>query len=485
MQLNKSLLLFRTSVAKPMTPYALSFKQMEALCRQLHHFLLGSILVNLPAINKRQFFLIFKKNSHQEALFLCFQPPFLRFHLSHLIKIPVKGPAHPLFTYLNHYQLHSIELLNQDRILRLGFSLKESSLFLIGEFFPKHPNYYLINQEGKILFSLYSMGQTHYHLPSQPQMLSAIRTNYQPILSHPEIEALYLQLEEEFRFRKEKNSLESRLKQQLKRLQKRQDKLQQEFSRCLTWEKVQQEGELLKANFPLLRKGLSTVTVWNWVEEKEQAITLDPKLSPQEAVAQRFRSSKKLYAGQNHLQKQIQKTKEEIMSLNHALHLLKDIQSLDALEPLQNQLPFKSKTPRQPKEALKTPSLPYYEYESATGLKIWVGKNAQDNEKLTFSLSKGSDWWLHTQDFPGSHIIIRVNNRQEPDQETFLDAIQLALHYSKAKNRGEAEICITQRKFVSRFGKGQTGKVQISTHKTVLARLDINRYQRVKERRQI
>jgi len=62
------------------------------------------------------------------------------------------------------------------------------------------------------------------------------------------------------------------------------------------------------------------------------------------------------------------------------------------------------------------------------------------------------------------------------------DALQLALHYSKAKNRGEAEVCLTQRKFVSRLKKGKTGQVQISKHKIIFIRFDPKRHLHIKER---
>ncbi|WP_162180853.1 NFACT RNA binding domain-containing protein [Candidatus Protochlamydia amoebophila] len=114
-----------------------------------------------------------------------------------------------------------------------------------------------------------------------------------------------------------------------------------------------------------------------------------------------------------------------------------------------------------------------------------MGKNDKGNDWMTFALAKGSDWWLHTQDVPGSHIVIRTKKGQDPDEETLADAMQLALYNSKAKVRQEAEICMTQRKYLSRMGKNQLGKVQISKHRSVWIRFDLERYQAILKRQKL
>lgn len=117
-------------------------------------------------------------------------------------------------------------------------------------------------------------------------------------------------------------------------------------------------------------------------------------------------------------------------------------------------------------------------------MKIWVGKNAKMNEKLTFQLANGRDWWLHVSGYPGSHVIIKMNKDQEPDPETLKDAFQLALYHSKARDMGEGEICFTQRKYVSRLGRKKTGLVQISKHQTAWIRADPVRLQALKKHHQ-
>lgn len=120
----------------------------------------------------------------------------------------------------------------------------------------------------------------------------------------------------------------------------------------------------------------------------------------------------------------------------------------------------------------------YREFFSEAGLAIWVGKRDKDNEVLTFQLGRGSDWWMHVHDFPGSHVILRCPKSSTPDQESILDAAQLSIYFSKAKNQLGAEVCLTQCKYVSKMGK-EKGKVQISKHKVISVKTDEKRLQRL------
>lgn len=274
-------------------------------------------------------------------------------------------------------------------------------------------------------------------------------------------------------FDKEWNSIHKALMRQLKRSQNQLERSREELKQCLRWEEMQHEAELLQSNYSLLKRGKPDVKVWDWKTEVEKTIALDPKLIPQEEIASRFKKSKKLRKGIPYMEARLKHLQEEIVKIQEWIVQLEQILDLDQLTVWRGSVPIarlfpllQKKEPSPPKERK-----PYLEFISETGMQIWVGRTARDNETLTFSLGKGSDWWLHAAGVPGSHVVIRTNKGVEPDPKTLQQAIQLALKYSKAKNRGEGEVCITQCKYVSRFGRGHIGKVQISKHKTVYTKM--------------
>lgn len=461
-----------------LSPATFSYKQMEFLCQELQKQIIGYRISNCLANDISTFILVLQKDHDEKRLLLCFEKPFIRFHLVKSKKA-MSDYKHPLHDQLKDFILDEISLINQDRLLRLHFKNSNHTKILIGEFFPKHPNCYLTNEKGEIFFSVFPVSNV-VHVPRLSDHLHS--SDNKILLSNREMENYYSTLEKKYSFQKEKNSLHSDLQKQLKLISKRIAKIKQDLEQCNKWESIQHEGELLKANFPLLKKGLKEVKVWDWILENEIAVELDPLKSPQNQVADRFRKSKKLHQGIPYLEDQINKNDKIAFSLQQALDKLTTIISLDELEIFKDTWKKKPQPISSSKQKQLTPTKPYHEYISSAGIKIWVGKNAKANETLTFSFANGSDWWLHTEGYPGSHIVIKTSKGAEPDPETLQDAIQLALYYSKAKQHGEAEVCITQRKYVSRFGKGQIGKVQISKHKTIFAKINPTRYQQIKER---
>lgn len=457
---------------------ALSYHQMEAICAELCPELIGSLVTSCTALNKNQLFFFLEKNSHRNILFLGFQPPYLRFHLVLPVEHPFpKETFHPLAGTLINSRLEAMELLNQDRILQLSFQRNGARFFLIGEFFTKHPNYYLLDDQKDILFSLFPAKQRSYQLPPAPSIPHADSV----ILSHQEIQEYCPPLEKEFQFQQEKNSIQAKLQKQLKNMAKRHAQLKEELARCQSWEQIQHEADLLKNNYFRLQKGMSSIVVWDWIKNQDVEIALDSTKAPQELLKSYYVRCRKMQVALPHLLRQIEKIGEKTTQLQKALDHLNEIVSSDSLQLFKESY-FPSMETKQKKIQPKEKNLPYIEYESATGMKIWVGKNARQNEVLTFSLAKGSDWWLHVSGYSGSHVVIRAFKDKEPDDQTLQDALQLALYHSKAKAKGEAEICLTQKKFVSRYGKGHTGKVQISKHRNVFARLDLEKIKLLKEK---
>ena len=450
------------------------FEQIDAFAHDLNRELKGFQLKEFLGLDLSRFIIVFQKETIIKRIFFCLQKPFLRFHFTSHLKSK-KHFEHPLNSYLKKAILIEAKTLNQDRILILEFVQHQSKLVLILEFFSKHPNYYLVDASNCILFSLYPIKSMYYIAPSVPIFLSPVSS----LLSHEEIEKKYIGYEKEFEFEEIKKKTLASIQHKIKQGLQKQIQLEKELQESLDWEKIYHLGELLKANYTLLKKGLKEIEVWDWLSNQNICINLNPSKLPQDQIKEIFRKSKKLQKGISYIKEQQVKNNQHLVVLNENLNRIKNIQDLDELiiEEKKWLTPLKEQRERN----AQVKAAPYRTFISLSGTEIWVGKTAKDNEKLTFSLARGTDWWLHVSGFSGSHVIIKTLKGQEPDNETLLDALQLALHYSQAKRQGASEICVTQQKFVKRF-KGQVGKVQISKHKLVFAKIDTERYRFLKER---
>jgi predicted ribosome quality control (RQC) complex YloA/Tae2 family protein len=118
---------------------------------------------------------------------------------------------------------------------------------------------------------------------------------------------------------------------------------------------------------------------------------------------------------------------------------------------------------------------------SADGLPIFVGRNARENEDLTFGLARSHDLWLHARGTPGSHVVLRLDKGADPPHESVRDAATLALLYSDLKKSGKGEVLIAKRSGVRKV-KGQSpGTVTVTQDKTIYVELDPARLKRLKE----
>lgn len=451
---------------------------MEMLCKELNQRAKHSKVVHCLPNDLHRFYIILRGTEKIETLFFSFASPFFRFHLTRSTAIPKNPSLHPLSSFLEDATLARADVLQHDRILQLTFLTAQGERRLIAEFFSKHPNYYLIKPDGAILFALHPLSQSHYQPPSPRPS----RKETAQWLSHREIEQAYAAMEEQWEFTHEKQSLTRILIKEFKSLEKKVNLLLDELTACEKWEIVRHEGDLIKSNLALIKKGTTHVSLYDWVTQQPYDLTLNPAKTAKEEMLSRYKRARKLQAGKTHLSQQLERTQSKLRKLKDQQQFLQEVKTSEELAAYKktNQQNFKNLII--PKTS--TPSSPIYrEYQSHSGVIIWVGKSAKANEQLTFQLANGRDWWLHVRGTPGSHVIIRLGKDEEPDTETLKDAMQLALHYSQARSQGEGEVDFTQRKYVSRLGKGKKGLVQISKHKTAWIRLDPLRLQALKDRK--
>ena len=92
---------------------------------------------------------------------------------------------------------------------------------------------------------------------------------------------------------------------------------------------------------------------------------------------------------------------------------------------------------------------------------------------------KGNDYWMHTRDVPGGYVFIKYIRGKSVPLEVLLDAANLALIFSKAKNQGRADLYYTQVKHLRRAKGGKTGTVLPTQEKNLTVTLDEGRLSRL------
>lgn len=282
-------------------------------------------------------------------------------------------------------------------------------------------------------------------------------------------------------FEEEKKKTLKAVQKKLASLTKAIKNAQDQYQRSKDFEEVQHLAELVKAHFPLLKRGMDEITVADWKKDNEEVrIPLDPTASPQDILQDMFIKSQKLKKALSPLEALLKKFDCEVRRWQEALQKAQDAQdiaSLQAINTAYNLLQVKA-----PKVAVK--ALCYHIFHSESGMEIIAGKNAAANEIVTFQVANGNDIWLHAHGMSGSHVIVRKKKGQEVDQETLHDALQIALYFSKARqSEGVFDVLVSEQKYVSRLPRMPKGKVVVSKHKLMAVTFDKARVEKIKARK--
>lgn len=230
-------------------------------------------------------------------------------------------------------------------------------------------------------------------------------------------------------------------------------------------------GELITANLYRMERGQSRLTAQNYYDENcaDIDIPLDVRLSPQENAARYFKQYTKAKTAEKYLTAQLQKGREELQYLESVLQELSQAESEQDFNDVRIELTdggyIRQRGKKQP--GFQRASRPR-EFRTSAGLRVLVGRNNRQNDRLTTKDADKRDIWLHTQKIHGSHVILCTGGA-EPDQQSLLEAASLAAYFSQAQDSTKVPVDYTPVKFVKKPAGARPGMVIYTTYQTLLA----------------
>ena len=246
---------------------------------------------------------------------------------------------------------------------------------------------------------------------------------------------------------------------------------EKELAACLDRDHLRICGELITANLYRMERGQSRLTAQNYYDENcaYMDIPLDVRLSPQENAARYFKQYAKAKTAEKYLTAQLQKGGEELQYLESVLQELAQAESEQDFNDIRTELTdggyLRGRDKKQP--GFQRASKPR-EFRSSAGLRILVGRNNRQNDRLTTKDADKRDVWLHTQKIHGSHVILCTGGA-EPDERSLMEAASLAAYFSQAQSSTKVPVDYTPVKFVKKPAGAKPGMVVYTTYQTMLA----------------
>ncbi len=410
-------------------------KDLQIIVSDLKEKIKFNHISNVTIINSYDIFFSFSMY-RKEKLFISLNPqhPFVSL-------VTIDNPCGTKIGKLNDYMrkeikdgfLLDVQTLNNDRIVKISYNRtneyfdKEERSIII-ELIPHRPNLIVVDEEGKILFATH---QTD--IANERPIIKGLKYSL-PENSNSEL------MDDEFNLDEFKENAASYF------VDAKRKRLQEQFKPVLTHIKsriktlktkikvLNKEIEDAKSHFIYQEIGTMLLTyaydekeLGNYV--KENNIDYDSSLNPGLNANKYFQKYKKAKRTVEMDEKELIKTNGEIAYYEDCLAQSKymnedDIQELAVLLfPNKFKLGSKKKIETKPGEVV------------VENTKIFYGKNAKQNELLTFKKSNKSDLFLHIKDEHGSHVVIASSN---PSNEVILTACEIALLLS-GKEEGEIQ----------------------------------------------
>ena len=234
-------------------------------------------------------------------------------------------------------------------------------------------------------------------------------------------------------------------------------------------EQLRISGDLITANLYRMERGQTKLVCENYYDENcaEITIQLDPLLTPQQNAAKYYKRYTKAKTAEKYLREQMDIARRDLEYLESILEEIAEAETeqdfLDIRSEMQDAgfLRRQGKGKKEPKRVTKP-----REFRTTSGLRVLVGRNNRQNDKLTMKDADHRDLWFHTQKIHGSHVILCTGG-MEVDDDTIVEAAKIAAWYSQARTSGNIPVDYTQVKHVKKPAGARPGMVIYHTCQTV------------------
>ncbi len=450
-------------------------------------------------------------------LLLSWRPKFGRVSaLARPRKAPPTPPAIVQFLRprLENARLRDVTVRGGDRQLSLTFEVRDGTrtVLLLALMGPRS-NLYVLEKDDQLVRTARPVSDTRRDLKlgepyrdPEPGAGKAAEDRFVAATDEgllDAIEAEYADRED----REQEDRLRHRLNQALKKqrasLERRERSLERDAKATDESAVFERHGELLKGHLKEIQPRANSIDVQDFETSETITIPLDPKLNGGDNLDLLFRRARKAMKKGVRAAQDLGALQERLQGLGELDEALASIEESDErallefsersevaklLDRFGPKTPLPSAAPTKPKKVWKigkrelpTRLVPK-RYRSTGGLEIWVGKNDEGNDVLTTRLARGRDLFFHLEGSPGSHVILRVE-KGEPPQEALLEAAELAVQFSKQKNASRAPVHVAECKDITKPKGAKHGLVHVHRGRTVQLRRDPARLARVTEAR--
>jgi predicted ribosome quality control (RQC) complex YloA/Tae2 family protein len=281
-------------------------------------------------------------------------------------------------------------------------------------------------------------------------------------------------------FRQLRHQLLQKINNYLKKLQQKANTFTQRLQQSDRADRDRQKADLLMAHLQEWQPGMTSITLTDFETGEPVKIDLNPEKNAIQNAQSLYKSHQKLKRARSAVEPLLAEARSEIYYLEQVYAELDQLESyqnpedLQTLEEIREELIQQKylEGERQPSSNGNDESKPY-RYPTPSGFELWIGRNNRQNEQLTFRLAGDYDLWFHTQEIPGSHVLLRLQPGSVPDRADLQFAADFTAYYSQARQSDRAPVVYTKPKYVYKLKGAKPGMAIYKQEKIIWGRPQI------------
>jgi predicted ribosome quality control (RQC) complex YloA/Tae2 family protein len=250
------------------------------------------------------------------------------------------------------------------------------------------------------------------------------------------------------------HQLTQRLGSLLKKLDVKLTDFQTRLEQSADADALKDRADLLMAHLHEYQPGMTRMTLADFTTGEPITLTLDPDKNAVQNAQRFYKKQQKMRRSRAALEPLLRDTQAEIDYLEQvqvALAQLADYtgpEDLDALEEIREELVQQGYLEATEGRDRPRSATQFRHYTSPSGFAIWVGRNNRQNDELTFRLATDYDLWFHSQEIPGSHVLLRLNPGAVPEDADLQFAANVAALHSRAAQSDQVPVVYTEPRHV-------------------------------------
>lgn len=254
------------------------------------------------------------------------------------------------------------------------------------------------------------------------------------------------------------HQLSQKLKVLLDKLQVKAQGFRDRLAQSDQAEQAKDQADLLMAHLQAWQPGMTQLQLPDFITGQLVTIALNPEKNA-------VQNAQALYKRHQKLKRAKQAIEPLLAAVEAELHYLEQVDAavaeldqyhadddLQALQEIREELVQQQYWPESDYRSRSQPrdeeSSQPHRYSSPNGLEVLVGRNNRQNDYLTFRIAGDYDLWLHTQEIPGSHVLLRLQPGMTAEPEDLQFGADLAAYYSRARHSEQVPVVYTEPKNV-------------------------------------